>query len=108
MLLMLSLPLQALAAASMPDCALDAVPAHQTAEALQIAACHESDHPDNTATPHSCKHCAACALAAALPAPLDTSLALAPAAKRFMMQPAASFSGFIPGSPERPPRFSPA
>ena len=51
---------------------------------------------------------AACTLAATLPASLSTNLALAPTAQRFMMPPAASFSGFIPSSPERPPRFSPA
>jgi hypothetical protein len=108
---MLSLPLQALAAGSMLGCVLDAVSAHQPAEPMQMAACHESDESgqhDSAPTPHTCKHCAACALAATLPASLSASLALAPTAQRFMMPPAASFSGFIPGSPERPPRFSPA
>jgi hypothetical protein len=106
MLLMLSLPLQALASVSMLACALDAVPAHLTPAPMQMATCHESDHPDSAPAKHDCKHCAACALAAALPVPLNARLPLAPSAQCFMIQPAVSFNGFIPSSPERPPRLS--
>jgi hypothetical protein len=104
--LMLILPLQAFASASMLGCMLVPVPAQVDAEPMLTAGCHESEQPDSTPTPHNCKHCAICALATALPIPHGASLALVPTTLRFMMQPEAPFSGFIPDSPERPPRLS--
>lgn len=104
MMLMLILPLQAFAAASMMGCMLNPAPVH--AAPILMADCHESEQSDNSPAPHDCTHCAACALAAVLPLPLNASLALVPATLRFVTQPAASFSGFIPASPERPPRLS--
>ncbi|MDO9220686.1 MAG: hypothetical protein Q7T90_06620 [Thiobacillus sp.] len=103
---MLILPLQAFAAASMLGCMLNPAPVHLSAAPMLMADCHESEQPDNSPAPHDCTHCAACALAAVLPIPLNASLALVPTTLRFVTQPAASFSGFIPGSPERPPRLS--
>ena len=108
MLLMLVLPLQALAATSMLDCALS----HQAVvEPLamaddMMAGCHETEQPDASPAQHDCTHCAACALASALPMPMPITdrLAIAPVPHCFTSQPAASFAGFIPEGPERPPR----
>jgi hypothetical protein len=106
MLLMLALPLQALAGASMLDCTF----AHQTAaEAMamadeMMAGCHEAEPSNPPPEQHDCKHCAACALASVLPMPVADSAAIMPVSHRFASQPATSFSGFIPDGPERPPR----
>ncbi len=107
MLLMLALPLQALASAAMLGCG---TPAHQAMMGSMAMAdeamtgCHEQ--PDVPSTQHDCKHCAACALGGALPIPAATVPAIVPAPVRFIAHSAASFSGFIPDGPERPPRIS--
>src|SRR5512143_3880985 len=83
-LLMLVLPLQGLAFASMLE--LPAAPQPQALQ--QLAAddgmehCHEPARPDQ-AGQHACKHCAACALGAALPAPIAAGLAAQPAPRSF-------------------------
>ncbi|MBU1265000.1 MAG: hypothetical protein KJ946_10365, partial [Gammaproteobacteria bacterium] len=68
------------------------------------AACHEPEQPDSPPAQHNCKHCTACALAAALPIPVTDRAAVVPASIHFLTQPVASFSGFVPSGPERPPR----
>jgi hypothetical protein len=115
MLLMLVLPLQALASAAMLDCmhshSATAEPM-ATADEMAMpdgmaAACHEQSHSDGApAARHDCKHCAACALASALPAPSSGAPAVLPHPTRFAPHAAESFSGFIPDGPERPPRTS--
>jgi len=103
---MLALPVQAFASAAMLGCALP----HQAAMAPMamamaedgMAGCHE---PEQSApTPHNCKHCTACALAFALPIPSSDTPAIVPSPTRYFPHPAASFSGFVPEGPERPPR----
>jgi hypothetical protein len=116
MLLMLALPLQSFASVAVPGCmATDAAQASLPAMAPMamdgemMAGCHEHEQPDSSApTHHDCKHCATCALASALPIPVtDTGTpAIVPVSTRFIAHPAASFSGFIPDGPERPPRLS--
>jgi hypothetical protein len=108
LLLMLALPLQTFASAAMQSCmAPHPVLPEQVAMAdAMMVDCHEHKQSDNApAQPHNCKHCAVCALASALPVPAaaDTP-AIVPATMRFIAHPAASFSGFIPDGPERPPR----
>jgi len=105
MLLMLALPLQAFAAASMLGCAFS----HQDvvepmAMADEMAGCHESEQPDAPPAQHDCKHCAVCALASALPIPASDSPAIMPVTHHFTSHPATPFSGFVPDGPERPPR----
>jgi hypothetical protein len=111
MLLMLALPMQTFASAAMLGCTFS----HQAvAEPMAMAdgmmgGCHEAEQqPDTPPAQHDCKHCAACALAAALPIPVTDSPAIMPLRHRFTSSPAAAFSGFIPDGPERPPRLSPA
>lgn len=106
MLLMLALPLQTFASASMLGCAFSqpaAVDPMTMADAM-MAGCHEPEQPDSPPAQHDCKHCAACALASVLPVPVADSVAIMPVVHRFASQPAALFSGFIPDGPERPPR----
>jgi len=106
MLLMLTLPLQGLASASMLGCASSAAQASQAAEPMRMTACHEQAPSDMPPAPHDCKHCAACVLATALPIPISAIPAILPVAIHYLSHPAASFSGFIPDSPERPPRLA--
>lgn len=103
---MLALPLQAVAAAGMLGCmtaqqaAIDAMPMMGEMH----SGCHDEAPADTSHAPHDCKHCAACALAAALPIPPRDTLAPLPATPRFTLPAAATFSGFIPDGLERPPR----
>jgi hypothetical protein len=107
MLLLLILPLQALAAVSMSGCPLNSVAVPPAAETMHMAGCHENTSPPGDApVAHDCTHCAACVLAAACPLPRHPDLTLAPALQRYMPHTAAVFSGFIPSGPERPPRLS--
>jgi putative hemolysin len=110
LLLMLALPLQTFASAAMQSCmAPHPVLPEQVAMAdAMMADCHEHKQSDSApAQQHNCKHCAVCALASALPVPAAAdTLAIVPATTRFISHPAASFSGFIPDGPERPPRTS--
>lgn len=107
MLLILALPVQSFASAAMLGCMMphpDAMQPVAMADDM-MAGCHApSDQPDTPSTSHNCKHCAACALASALPIPATGNMPVAPIVVRFVAQPAAVFSGFIPDSPERPPR----
>ena len=103
---MLALPLQAFASASMLGCAFS----HQSAAEPMakaggmMAGCHESEQPDAPPTQHDCKHCAVCTLASVLPIPVADGAAIVPVPHSFASQPTASFSGFVPDGPERPPR----
>ncbi|MGE5318728.1 MAG: hypothetical protein ACM3KD_00975 [Hyphomicrobiaceae bacterium] len=110
LLLMLTLPLQAFAYSAMQVCTIvDQGAAEQVAmpgEGMAMAGCHTPDHPHSSPAQHECKYCAACALASALPIELAGSTPVVPLAHSFASQPAASFSGFIPDGPERPPRPS--
>jgi len=108
MLLMLALPLQTFASAAMLGCAFSH-PA--TAEPMamadgMMAGCHEQEQPDAPPARHDCKHCAACALAAALPIPATDSPAILPFRHSFTPSAVTAFNGFIPDGPERPPRPS--
>lgn len=107
-LLMLALPLQAFASAAMLGCVLsDRATAEPMAMAGgMMAGCHEPDQPDTPSTQADCEHCAACALASVLPVPATDRAAVVPVSIHFLSQPAASFSGFVPSGPERPPRAS--
>ena len=109
MLLILALPLQAFASAAMLGCGSFSHQAMMEQMAMAdeaMAGCHEPEQPDAPSTQHDCKHCAACALGAALPIPVADIPAIMPAPIHFISHPAASFSGFIPDGPERPPRIS--
>lgn len=106
MLLMLALPLQTFASVTMLDCGFsDQASAEPMAMTdAMVAGCHDPEQPDNPPAQHNCKHCAACALASVLPLPITASIAIEPRSNRFISHPAASFSGFVPSGPERPPR----
>jgi hypothetical protein len=106
MLLMLALPLQALASASMLDCTLlhEAAPQPLAPADAMVAGCHEFEPAGQAPEQHDCKHCAACVLGSALPVPMFDGAAIAPVPQRYPAQAAALFSGFVPDGPERPPR----
>ena len=108
LLLMLVLPLQALAAASMLDCAFlhQAVQEPMAMADEPMAGCHEPEQPGAPSSEHNCKHCPVCALASALPITASDRVTILPAPYRFSSQPVATLSGYIPDGPERPPRLS--
>lgn len=105
--MILALPLQTFASAALMGCEftahLNAGQQGAMADA-NMAGCHDQEQPDTPPTQHNCKHCTACALASTLPVPVTATLAFEPVPDSFSAQPAASFSGFIPDGPERPPR----
>jgi hypothetical protein len=104
---MLALPVQAFASAAMLGCVLsDRATAEPMAMAGEMMDCHEPDQPDAPSTQVDCEHCATCALASVLPIPATDRAAVVPVSIHFLSQPAASFSGFVPSGPERPPRAS--
>jgi len=106
MLLMLALPLQAFASASMLGCTFShqAGMEHMAMADDAMADCHESGQPERPPASHDCKHCAACALGSVLPIPITESVPILPPPTGFASHPAAVFSGFVPDGPERPPR----
>jgi hypothetical protein len=112
MLLMLALPVQTFASAAMPGCAFShqrpaAYPGmleHMVMAEGKGAKCHESEQPGSSPTSHTCKHCAACSLASAMLIPSMAFTSVAPAPHSVIPHFSASFIGFIPDNPERPPR----
>jgi len=105
-LMMLALPVQTFASAAMLDCSFtnQAAMAPMAMAGEMMAGCHEPEQPDGPPAQHNCKHCAACALASVLPIPATDRAAVVPLSVHFLSLPAASFSGFVPSGPERPPR----
>lgn len=110
LLLLLTLPVQAYAYSAMQACmVLDRAAAEQQATAgavmdMAMADCHMPEQPHSPSDQHECKFCAACALATALPMGWVDGTPVVPIVHRFVPRSAASFSGFIPDSLERPPR----
>lgn len=110
--MMLALPVQTFASAAMLGCtfshqepgAHQKVTQHMAMAEEEVAACHEPKLPDTSSTQHTCKHCAACYLASALPIPVASAAPIVPLAHSVIAHPDATFIGFIPDSPERPPR----
>jgi len=107
-LMMLVLPVQTFASAAMLGCTHQgpsSAPemAGMVMTAATMPACHEPQHPAAPAK-HDCKRCAACYLSAALPIPSAVIVPIALPAQSVIVQPPASFVGFISDSPDRPPR----
>lgn len=109
--LLLILPLQGFASATMLGCAFSH-PAQAMQHALDeqammddsAATCHEPKPTGKTPASHECTHCAACYLASALLVPALNIVPVAPAAHSIAPRADDAFTGFIPDSPERPPR----
>ena len=111
LLMMLVLPVQTFASAATLGCAFShqgpgtAQQMAQADSAEVLPACHTPEQPEPKPTQHDCKHCAACYMASALAIP---SIFVPPvkALSQSAIVPFAplSFIGFIPDSPERPPR----
>ena len=111
LLMMLVLPVQTFASAAMLGCAFShqgpstAPQMAQTADAEALPACHTPEAPEAMPAQHDCKHCAACYMASALPIPSVFVPSIAqPAPSVIIPLSITTFIGFIPDSPERPPR----
>lgn len=110
--MMLVLPVQTFASAAMLDCAFSqqglSAASHQMTQqtgGAVLHACHESSQPTTPDTKHDCKHCSACYLASALLIPSTVIMPMAAVSQAAIAHPIDSFVGFIPDSPERPPRL---
>jgi hypothetical protein len=110
MLLMLALPLQALASAGLLGCvvARHAVQEQMATDGGMRVGCHAQGTPDASPAQHNCDHCAACALASMLPIPVAVAASIVVDTPSYDVQFAALLSGFISAGPERPPRRIPA
>lgn len=107
MCLVLALPLEAFASASMLACALShgAEPQPLASVAADVPPpCHAEEAPEQAPAEHDCTHCAACYLASALPIPARIVLPADQPAQDYAALSPARFAGFIPDGPERPPR----
>ena len=107
-LLVLALPLQTFASASLLNCGCKAS-LQPAAERMampdeMMAACHTHEPSGTPLSQHGCAHCAVCALAAALPVRVVDSPAIVPICRGFAPPSAELFSGHIPDGPERPPQ----
>ena len=100
--LMLALPLQGYAAATMLSCAFG----HGGAPAAVEAApsCHTPEAPDAPPARHDCAHCAVCLHATALPIPVLPALPGAPGVRDYAPTLATVPASHVPDGPERPPR----
>lgn len=111
LLMMLVLPVQTFASAATLGCAFShqgpsaALHMVQADIAEALPACHTPEQPEPKPAQHDCQHCSACYMASALAIP---SIFVPPvtALSQGTIVPFAppSFIGFIPDSPERPPR----
>lgn len=101
--LMLALPLQGFAAATMLSCALGHGSAPATVEAAP--ACHtEESQPDTPPARHDCTHCGVCMHASALPIPVTLALPAVSVPPAYASVPVAILTSHVPDGPERPPR----
>lgn len=100
--LMLALPLQAYAAATMLACALGHGGAPVAVEAAP--SCHTESPPDAPPVRHDCAHCAVCLHASALPIPVMPVLPEAKVVRAYAPVSAAALTSHVPDGPERPPR----
>jgi len=110
-LMMLVLPVQTFASAAMLGCAFShqgpsaASQLAQPVNAEGLPACHTPEQPDPQPAQHDCKHCAACYMASALAIPsVFVPPITAPSQRLVLPFTPSTFIGFIPDSPERPPR----
>lgn len=101
--LMLALPLQGFAAATMLSCALGHGSAPVAVEAAP--SCHtEPPAPDTPPARHDCAHCAVCLHASALPIPVTLDLPAVSVPLAYASRPVAVLSSHVPDGPERSPR----
>jgi len=113
-LMMLVLPVQTFASAAMLGCAFShqgpsaAPQLAQPVNAEALPACHTPEQPEPKPPQHDCKHCAACYMASALPIPSVFVPLSAPLSQSVVTFISHYFIGFIPDSPERPPRTTSA
>ena len=115
LLMMLVLPMQTFASAATLGCAFShqgpgaAMQMAQMDSAEALPACHTPEQPDPKPAQHDCKHCSACYMTSALAIPSALTPPLAQHTPGLIIPPVTtSFIGFIPDSPERPPRATSA
>lgn len=110
--MMLVLPVQTFASAAMLGCAFShqGQTSHAHAEKSArmgepTATCHEPKQTEKSPTSPTCTHCATCYLASALPVPAVDAGLFFRLTHSVIPHADVAFIGFIPDSPERPPRI---
>lgn len=111
--MMLVLPVQSFASAAMLGCVFtyqgQSMFQHMEQQAMSeeaLATCHEPEQTEKSSTPHNCKHCTVCHAASTLMVPVIDVAPIVPFAHRVVPHTDDTFIGFIPDSPERPPRLA--
>lgn len=111
--MMLILPVQTFASAAMLGCAFShqgqAMQQEQLKQAMvddSMASCHEPNQTEQSPAPHNCKHCTSCHLVSALMVPAVAVAPVVSFAHSVIPHADDAFIGFIPDSPERPPRLA--
>lgn len=110
--MMLVLPAQAIASAAGLGCAFShqGQAAHMGVEQramtdAAMAVCDEPGQPASSSAAHDCKHCSACYFVSALLMPAVDAPSLPFVMYSVIPHADDAFTGFIPDSPERPPRI---
>ena len=108
---MLVLPVQTFASVAMLGCAFShqgqtthQAPDKQAMSDAAMATCHESEQTGQSLPAHNCTHCVACYLASVPLMPAVDTMPISPVAHSIVPHADDAFIGFIPDSPERPPR----
>ena len=111
---MLVLPVQSFASAAMMGCVFvyqgQSTFQNMEQQAMSgeaLAACHEPEQQTGKSPKsHNCKHCAVCHAAVTLMVPTVDAAPIVPLAHCVVPYADDTFVGFIPDSPERPPRLA--
>ncbi|MDP1863371.1 MAG: hypothetical protein Q8K52_05625 [Thiobacillus sp.] len=111
--MMLVLPVQSFASAAMLGCVFSyqgqSTFQHMEQQAMSgeaLATCHEPKETDKAPNSNNCKHCTVCHAASTLMIPAVDAAPIVPFAHRVAPHADDTFIGFIPDSPERPPRLA--
>ena len=111
---MLVLPVQSFASAAMMGCVFS-YQGQSTFQQMEqqamsgeaLATCHESEQQTGKSpNSHNCKHCTDCHAASTLMVPAVDAAPIVPFAQGVVPHADDTFIGFIPDSPERPPRLA--
>ena len=111
--MLLVLPVQTFASAAMLGCAFShqgqtssPVLDKQVMLDEAVATCHEPEPSEKSPTSHNCKHCTACYLTSFMMVPAIDEVPILSFTPSFISHAEVTFIGFIPDSPERPPRHA--
>ena len=111
--MLLVLPVQTFASAAMLGCAFShqGQTAHRVLDKQvmldeAVATCHEPEQSEKSPASRNCTHCTACYLTSFMMVPAISGVPILAFTPSFIPHAEVTFIGFIPDSPERPPRLA--